>query len=814
MGKGKRNRQFHYEDKQANPQKYKDKEKKQKKFKMPKWGVRAIWISLAVILVAVIAFNTIIGTGIFERNRILVESATGEYDLNQQMATFIVWQNLYQQYFYEYYYYSWGIYEDTEGILKTFGSAVDYAVYYASAWTTGALRDGLETLKDYLVELVAGADAGVAAGLTLDDEDMQEAVEMKEWLESVRAGSSYTINYKYGNFLKKFIGNGMTQDDIDNASKLLAMYTKYCNSTKFEMDSTPTDKDLLNYIAKNPSAKYEADYRFYKVFDENIAKEFEKLTSAEDFKNKVFDLSFEAAYKQAILDQFVTPGASKILTALKNLKDKPAELAAKLTEYGIVSASHRSDEKLDSKLAEWVFNTKRVAGDMTVITTSDAAYVVYVFDKPTPDAENAKLISVKAGWVKLTPADYEDVTTGYKEAIRKDVLADKYSGTEKSSEELAKEFLEKFKAGTASLSTNLTEVLVKKPTDSSVANTAPQAIIQELYKDGVTINVGTKLQADDGKGNSYVLEVIVIEGTNYKIKYDTFVDTPYYSIFRSTKTAWKEAYAEKPTTLAHPETTEKGSFQEWLCESELKDATDTAVAERIFDRKAGDIKYFKTVSGSGSTSSTSFTVYIIEKPMEMIKTEDKTVYGGYLMLNTDAAATEMLNALKDKKGFELWHTFNFLSYTSTDKNGKETITDSTMSTAFKKDDIKDESLQKWFFDDTRKADDLTVIAGKDGFYLAYFLSSEQEWIRTAKDGWVANEMTEKLEALVKDGGYEMSETALNEIGKITITLGSDSATEEDSTTEDATEDTTTAEETTTEETTTEETTTEETTTAA
>ena len=106
MGKGKRNRQFHYEDKLANPNKYQE---KKKPFRMPKWATRTICIALAAIIVISVALTLIINDGTFLRNRILVESQSGEYDLNQQMATFILWQNLYQSKYYEYYYYSWGM---------------------------------------------------------------------------------------------------------------------------------------------------------------------------------------------------------------------------------------------------------------------------------------------------------------------------------------------------------------------------------------------------------------------------------------------------------------------------------------------------------------------------------------------------------------------------------------------------------------------------------------------------------------------------------------------------------------------------------
>ena len=78
MGKGKRNRQLHVEDKQTNPAKAKDRAKKQQ-FIMPKWAKMTIcFVLLAAILIGAVAISLLNG-GIVYRTRILVESNSAKY---------------------------------------------------------------------------------------------------------------------------------------------------------------------------------------------------------------------------------------------------------------------------------------------------------------------------------------------------------------------------------------------------------------------------------------------------------------------------------------------------------------------------------------------------------------------------------------------------------------------------------------------------------------------------------------------------------------------------------------------------------------
>ncbi len=323
MGKGKRNRQLHFEDKQVNPQKYRE---RKKQHVMPKWAKNAIAITLAVLIVAGIVLGAMINSGLFLRNRILVKSTTGENDLNQQMATFLLWQTMYQEAYYEWYYTSWGLYEDTYGITKTYSSAASYGIAVASTYTKELLREGIESISDYLIELVAGADAATKAKLEINDTDMKDVEEIKTWIKNVYLSSGYMGTYK--KFLKEMVGDGITERDVEDAAKLVVLYTKYCNYAKLNMDNDPSLDVLQAFIEKNPAGHFKVSYQQYKNADPEFLVELFRKALAEKYESEYKDLVTEEQYEQLLKDLI----KAKNSTENKSAEDLAKELYKKLTD--------------------------------------------------------------------------------------------------------------------------------------------------------------------------------------------------------------------------------------------------------------------------------------------------------------------------------------------------------------------------------------------------------------------------------------------------------------------------------------------------
>ena len=130
------------------------KSKNKKQFIWPTWAKRALCIALLVAVLAGIVVAAIINSGSVLRGRIIVESKTGKFDINQQMATFILWQAMYQQGYNEWineYYTSLytGSSSSSSGIdFKTYTSPDTYALTVASYYTKEVLNSGLYSIKD------------------------------------------------------------------------------------------------------------------------------------------------------------------------------------------------------------------------------------------------------------------------------------------------------------------------------------------------------------------------------------------------------------------------------------------------------------------------------------------------------------------------------------------------------------------------------------------------------------------------------------------------------------------------------------------
>ena len=157
MGKGSRNRQIHLQDRLDHPERYK--EKKQ----APKWlGKLVAWVLLAAVLIGVAAY-IISANGIIQRGRIMIDSESGKFDVNQQVAAFIAWQNVYSNSAMYWTYCSYGLMEDTYSVTKNYKTADEYALTSAQYSLENQLRDSIDDVIDSLKIYVAVCDAAYAA---------------------------------------------------------------------------------------------------------------------------------------------------------------------------------------------------------------------------------------------------------------------------------------------------------------------------------------------------------------------------------------------------------------------------------------------------------------------------------------------------------------------------------------------------------------------------------------------------------------------------------------------------------------------------
>ena len=329
MGKGSRNRQLHQQDRIDNPKKYK------KKKQAPKW----LFPLISLVVVAAIVIGTvasiITNAGIIPRNRIIIESESGKYDINQNMATFIAWQSLYYNASMYWTYCSYGLIEDTYGITDTY-TVDQYALTVAQSSLDTTLRDSIDDVLESLKVYVAVCDAAYAAGVSLDDSDKATVDAAIDELKALQEEYSYT---SLKSFIKTFMGTGIKEKDIRRALEMTTLYNKYSTIKQVEFEKAVTLADLENYVSKNPETFYKFDYLTFAAENEEFAQKLtSEATTAEEFKNLILEYHFDENYKTAYNKYTTQVAAAEDLEKISGKSDANGgtALTDALTEIGAV----------------------------------------------------------------------------------------------------------------------------------------------------------------------------------------------------------------------------------------------------------------------------------------------------------------------------------------------------------------------------------------------------------------------------------------------------------------------------------------------
>ena len=170
MGKGSRNRALHTQDSIAKPYKAQAKKKAQ----APQWLLPLFIIVILAAVVFVAIFSAVSDSGVFPRNRVLIKSQSGKYDVTQQTATFVAWQSLYTFYSYYYEYLSQSDSSTASSSIPEGYTKETYPVALAQYGIENSARDCVEDVLDDLLNYVAVCDKAYAEGMTLTEEDQAE----------------------------------------------------------------------------------------------------------------------------------------------------------------------------------------------------------------------------------------------------------------------------------------------------------------------------------------------------------------------------------------------------------------------------------------------------------------------------------------------------------------------------------------------------------------------------------------------------------------------------------------------------------------
>ncbi len=392
MGKGNRNRQ----NRTVEP-KQPETKKKVRRYRKPLSGTAKAVIASAVCLLLVvgIVFGALVSNGTFKRGNILVKSKTGEFDVNQQMATYLVWDAMFYTASYQWSYLSDSIKTEYPGI----STELDWCLTFASGGVQEQLKTQLNTYANTLKEYVAVCDVASSFGITLTNEEKKQAKDdAKNQIQNIIYQMFYQ-NYSSGGgmlgtnaFLKAYIGNNVKMSDIEDAMVIQTLYNKVLEKKEADVTAAVTDDILNKYRNDNPESFYSTDYLLYTTTETALKDALLAATSENAFKEVIvkdyFDngsTNFVTVYNKHVSQnaQVATDTQNALDTAIKDATDANGDVAAALTTaltaQGMTEAEYlNTDETLNATLKEWLFksDTKKYATKQVV--SGDKYYIAVV----------------------------------------------------------------------------------------------------------------------------------------------------------------------------------------------------------------------------------------------------------------------------------------------------------------------------------------------------------------------------------------------------------------------------------------------------
>ncbi len=757
MGKGNRNRENHLTNQMNTPAKV-----QKKKRATSEWLPSVIALVIVVALLVGVAASLVVSNGLIKRGRILVDSQTGKFDVNQQMATFIAWQGQYYNSYYYYLYAQYGMITGDEAtqITSTYDSADEYALAAAQYSMMYALRDSVDDVLESIVKYVAVADAAWEAGVRLDDAEKDEVKQGIEELKTMQKQTGYT---SLNSFLSTAIGEGMKKGDVKDALELIALYDKYNTMQKVEFEKAVTLADLTAWRDTNPEDFYKIDYLTYAADNEDFAKELAAVADADAFRALVMKHHLETNYKTVYNQLTTQKTANEELASLSGKQDanEGTALSDALDTLGAEEKKtyNKDDAELNADLKKWLFTETRQQYETGVVTSENGIYLV-AFYSAEPAKGDVKTVDARCKYYEFVEGETHGEDTSFKSNILLHITESKKDEPNqptvnyKNASELATAFEAQLKAEGANVTVLMREnggLTVNGVESSTTADKLPTIVRDAVLKDGVKQDDIITVNSD---GVYYVIAVIARTETAANVTYAKFENDLYYNIIDELSTSLDKIYPEKASSIAYDKDAAADSFEAWI--SEVKE-DGKFVSARVENEK----KYFKVTKDSKDT----FNVYIVVKnematdsPMYLDTAE--VVRGGYLLYSQEDHAAEAqaaLNTLANKTGVQLTDALTTLN------------TSATVSNTLKNSDSLDANLAAWLFAADRTPNTTATIANTlgTGTYVAVFVEKGMTWEINAKSAFVDDKLNTWAEELAKS--YTPRAKTLEKLGEPSTT---------------------------------------------
>ncbi len=202
----------------------------------------------------------------------------------------------------EYWYYQYGLAQDTQGVTKMY----DTAYAYAYAMLPEALKEETfaSTAYTYAEQYVVYCEGALVAGMdtTLSEEVEAEVDQYMADLKETAQAQDLSLKA----FIQKYMGKSVKENDVRSAMKKYILGYKYAEIKRTEFSDALTADELQTYVEENKTVFYKTYYNSYKFTDPALLDALQESFSHEKLitvlTEYVLEQKYHEAYKKQMTD--------------------------------------------------------------------------------------------------------------------------------------------------------------------------------------------------------------------------------------------------------------------------------------------------------------------------------------------------------------------------------------------------------------------------------------------------------------------------------------------------------------------------------
>ncbi len=280
---------------------------------------------IAILIALVLVVSLLDTTGVLGKMDTAVKS--DNYKITANELAVYEYQAALSSLANQFWYYQYGLMQDTAGVTKVYDNAYEYAYAMLPMYVgSGAFAD---QAYSYAQQYVVYCEGATAAGVKMEQEDLDE---LDTYMQDLEA-TAKSVGMSLKNFIKTYIGSGISVKEIKSAMEKSILGAKYAEMKNEELSDAVTDKEMTDYRDENKGSFYKNFYHSYVLVNEKLKAEAEGCDTVDELKEVIIkymvDTKFDDLYKSKITDAKLEDTNGKDTTEQMVLETLLADLGIK-----------------------------------------------------------------------------------------------------------------------------------------------------------------------------------------------------------------------------------------------------------------------------------------------------------------------------------------------------------------------------------------------------------------------------------------------------------------------------------------------------